>query len=557
MKRVSFAVLVPAMAAVALAQTSSHGTYDPGIRPVTPESVAQERAAEDAWFAHLQVLASDELKGRRTGTEDFLRAVAYVEAQFKAIGLKPAGTEGFRQSVGFRSVVTDDSGSSFVAKLADGRSHEIKVGSEVTLSPHIDGSGSVEAPAVFAGYGFAVPELGFDDLKGVDLRGKIAVVFAGAPSSVHGPLKAYFRTAGERWKALRAAGAIGVITIAEPPRIANGVGGARPSTPQRATPTARPQVILTDPAVDALSGLQLSATLTPENASPLFNGAPHGIEELQALAHDGKDLPRFPLTVSIKAKTAVHEAEHYASPNVVAVLEGSDRTLRKEYLVLSAHLDHLGVGRPIEGDTIYNGAMDNASGVASLLETAKALAQGPRPQRSIVFLALTGEEEGELGSQYFAHYPTVPRNQIIADLNMDMYLPLFPLHFLEVQGLGESTLGNDARAAAQRNDIEVQFDKQPDENRFVRSDQASFVKYGIPGLAFKFGWLPDSPEQKTFNDWIKNRYHHPNDDLQQPISKEGAVHFDRVLLTLIRRVADAPTRPAWYPESFFSTIPRS
>jgi len=138
-----------------------------------------------------------------------------------------------------------------------------------------------------------------------------------------------------------------------------------------------------------------------------------------------------------------------------------------------------------------------------------------------------------------------------------MYLPLFPLHFLEVQGLGESTLGNDARAAAQLNDIEVQFDKQPDENRFVRSDQASFVKYGIPAVAFKFGWLPDSPEEKTFNDWVKNRYHKPSDDLNQPIDREAAVHFDRVLLTFALRVANAAQRPSWYPESFFSTVPRS
>jgi Zn-dependent M28 family amino/carboxypeptidase len=125
-----------------------------------------------------------------------------------------------------------------------------------------------------------------------------------------------------------------------------------------------------------------------------------------------------------------------------------------------------------------------------------------------------------------------------------------------VQGSGESTVGNDARAAAQLNDIEVQFDKQPDENRFIRSDQASFVKYGIPAFAFKFGWLPDTPEQKTLNDWIRNRYHHPSDDLNQPIDREAAVHFDKVLLTLTERVANAPGRPSWYPESFFSTIQR-
>jgi Zn-dependent M28 family amino/carboxypeptidase len=261
--------------------------------------------------------------------------------------------------------------------------------------------------------------------------------------------------------------------------------------------------------------------------------------------------------VTVRATTTTNIISTVEAPNVVAKLEGSDPKLKSEYLVLSAHLDHLGVGRPVDGDAIYHGAMDNASGIASLIETAKALADGPRPKRSIIFLALTGEEEGELGSQFFAHYPTVPRSQIIADINMDMYLPIFPLRFLEVQGLGESTLGNDARAAAQLNDIEVQFDKQPDENRFIRSDQASFVKYGIPGLAFKFGWLPDTPEQKAFNDWIRTRYHHPADDLKQPIDREGAVHFDRVLLTLVLRVANAASSPTWYPESFFSTIPRT
>jgi Zn-dependent M28 family amino/carboxypeptidase len=252
--------------------------------------------------------------------------------------------------------------------------------------------------------------------------------------------------------------------------------------------------------------------------------------------------------------TTVHTVKSFDSPNVVGLLEGSDAKLKHEYIVLSAHLDHLGEGRPVDGDAIYNGAMDNAAGIASLIETAKALANGPRLRRSILFLALTGEEEGELGSQFYARYPTVPRSRIVANLNMDMYLPLFPLRFLEVQGLGESTLGNDARAAAQLNDIEVQFDKQPDENRFIRSDQASFVKYGIPSLAFKFGWLPDTPDQKTFNDWIKTRYHRPIDDPNQPLSTAGAVRFDHVLATLTVRVANAAIRPSWYPESFFATL---
>ena len=526
--------------------------YNPGLRPITPESIQAEKAAEDAWFFHLRALASDDLNGRKTGTSDFIHAVEYVESQFKAIGLKPAGVEGYRQQVGFRSVAVDTEHSSLQIVGANGQVRSLKIGGEATLSPNSEGASVVEAQAIFAGHGLVVPALGIDDFKGLDLHGKIAVILAGGPPAIHGPLKAYYRTAPIRWHALKAAGAVGLITIPEPRQPQGG--------PQRGGGAGfgadRPIDQLADPELNPLQGARVNVTLPIASAGRFFAGSPHTIEELQALANAGQPLPSFPLTAAVRATTTTQVVTTYQAPNVIGLLEGSDPKLKHEYLLLNAHLDHLGVGRPVDGDSIYNGAMDNVSGIASLIETAKALASGTHPKRSVVFIAFTGEEEGELGSQFYAHYPTVPRSQVIADLNMDMYLPLFPLHFLEVQGLGESTLGNDARAAAQLNDMEVQFDKQPDENRFIRSDQASFVKYGIPALAFKFGWLPDTPEQKTFNDWIRNRYHRPSDDLNQPIDREAAVHFDRLLLTLVTRVANAPTKPAWYPESFFSTIPR-
>jgi hypothetical protein len=544
------AVVAAGLFAEQALQTSK---YDPGIRPVTPASVQAEKIAEDTWFSHLQMLASDSMEGRKTGTPDFIHAVEYVESQYKAIGLKPAGVDGYRQPVGFHEVAVDPGGSSLALIGPDGQAQAMKIGSEATLSPEAKGEVSVSAPAVFAGYGLVVPGLGLDELKGLDLHNKVAVIFAGSPPSVHGPLKAYFRTPAARWKALQAAGAVGLITIAEPrsPGSARGGGGNRPSGGG-----PRPIVHLSDPALNPMGGARLVASIPAVSAGGLFAGSPHTLEELQALDQTGQPLPGFPLSVTVRATTVTNETSTYSAPNVIGLLEGKDPVLKNQYLIVSAHLDHLGVGRPVDGDSIYNGAMDNAAGIASMIETAKALSQGPRPKRSILFIAFTGEEEGELGSQFYAHYPTVPRSKIIADLNMDMYLPLFPLHFLEVQGLGESTLGNAARAAAQLNDIEVQFDKQPDENRFIRSDQASFVKYGIPALAFKFGWLPDSPEETTFNNWIRNRYHHPSDDLNQPIDREAAVHFDRVLLTLTMRVANAPSKPEWYPESFFSTIPR-
>lgn len=536
----------------AIAVAEHHGpasNFNPGIRPDTAEAAAEEKVAEDAWFDHLQVLAGDDLKGRKTGTQEFLRAADYVEGQFKKIGLKPAGVDGYRQQVGFHTVQLDTEKSSLRLDDAGGKTTELKIGTDAVLGANKPGTVAIDAQLVFAGHGLVVPGVGVNDLEGLDLKGKIAVIFAGAPATVHGPLKAYYRSAAIRWKSLKAAGAVGIVTVSEPRLNQNGRSEAGRSP--------RPIDQLSDPALNSLEGAQVVVTVPAANAAAWFSSAPHKYEELVSIAKEGKPLPRFAIATSLRASTVTDETARYEAPNVVGLLPGSDRKLSREYVVLTAHLDHLGVGKPENGDEIYNGAMDNAVGIASLIETSRALAAGERPRRSIIFIAFTGEEEGELGSQFYARYPTVQRSRIVAELNMDMYLPLFPLRFLEVQGLGESTLGNDVRAAAQLNDIEVQFDKQPDENRFIRSDQASFVKYGIPALAFKFGWLPGSPEQKQFNDWIHDRYHHPSDDLKQTIDRTAAVHFDRVLLALTRRVADSPTVPEWYPESFFSTIPRT
>ena len=559
MKRMHAAILAGATAALALALPAQQksSTWSPGIPPHTPEAAAAEKAAEEAWFAHLQFLASDELKGRRTGTPEFLRAAAYVEEQFKSIGLKPAGVQGFRQEVAFRRARVEAEKSSLALETASGQTVLFKVGEGVQLSPNAKGEVRLDAPAIFVGHGLVIPGLGIDDLKGVDLKGKIAVILGSAPAAVRGPLKAYYRTTASRWPALKKAGAVGVVSILEPRPVPAGQSASSGlhAAGAAAAWAARGVDQLADPELDPLSGSKLNATFTPARAEELLAASGHTLAELRAAEEHDLPLPKFPLAGTLHAVSVTEVLATYTAPNVVAVLEGTDPLLRRQYLTLTAHLDHLGEGRAVEGDAIYNGAMDNAAGIASLIEVAKVLA-AHRPRRSILFLALTGEEEGELGSQYYARYPTVPRASIAAELNMDMYLPLFPLHYLEVQGLGESTLGNDARAAAQLNGIEVQFDKQPDENRFIRSDQASFVKYGIPAINFKFGWIPDSPEQKIFNDWIRNRYHHPNDDLQQPIDRGGAVLFDRVLLTIIQRVANATARPAWYPESFFSTVVR-
>jgi len=289
----------------------------------------------------------------------------------------------------------------------------------------------------------------------------------------------------------------------------------------------------------------------PAHAESLFAGSGHSFQEVLDAVNADKPLPRFPLAVTIKARVAVKTSET-KSQNTVGVLKGSDPALSKEYVVISAHLDHLGIGVPVNGDKIYNGAMDDASGIASLIEVARAMKEsGAKPKRSVLFLAVTGEEKGLLGSRYFAEHPTVDGKNIVADLNMDMYLPLFPLKYLEVQGLGESSLGDDIRTVCESAGVQVQADKQPDHNRFIRSDQYSFIRKGVPSLAFKFGWLPGTPEEKKFNDWYKERYHGPADDVNQPVDLVGAAQFNAILEKLALRAADAGQRPQWKADSFF------
>jgi len=290
--------------------------------------------------------------------------------------------------------------------------------------------------------------------------------------------------------------------------------------------------------------------MNPAHAEKLFAASGHTFQEVVSVLGSEKPLPHFPLNLAIRAKTGVNRSTAQ-SENFAGVLPGNDPKLKDQFVVISAHLDHLGIGQPVDGDKIYNGAMDDASGIASVIEIARAMHESnARPKRSILFLAVTAEEKGLLGSEYFASHPTV-KGTIVADLNMDMYLPLFPLKFLEIQGLGESTLGDDVTAVAKDAGVTVQADKQPDHVRFIRSDQYSFIKKGVPSLAFKFGWLPGTPQEKQFNDWYKERYHGVKDDAAQPVDAAAAAQFNAILEKLALRVADADIKPSWKPDSFF------
>jgi Zn-dependent M28 family amino/carboxypeptidase len=308
---------------------------------------------------------------------------------------------------------------------------------------------------------------------------------------------------------------------------------------------------LADPALTDNAGLKIGVTVNPEHAEKWFAGSGHDLAELLALADAGKPLPRFPLTASLRAKVKV-DRRQVDSENVIGRYEGSDPKLKNEYVALSAHLDHVGVGEPINGDRIYNGAMDDASGVAALLDIAQSLHDSnAKPRRSLLFVVVTGEEKGLLGSRYFVAHPTISLKSIVADLNTDMFLPLHPLHVMTVFGLNESDLGDRARRVAQALDVEVQDDPEPQRNVFIRSDQYSFIRGGVPSLMMTVGAKKGSPEEALQKEWLTNRYHAPSDDLSQPKDLKAAGDYIRILMRLAEDVANTDAKPHWKSDSFF------
>lgn len=507
------------------------------------------------WWAHVQFLADDKLEGRNVGTPGFDKAVEYVETQFKSIGLKPIGSAqgGPGGTVGFRQPVKLDSRllvaeASRLALMRDGKDQPLVIGQDASLSPRGELDGSMEAPLVFVGYGLSIPEAGWDDFAGLDLKGKIAVyVNAFPPVTVSDNVKSHVNTADERWLALKRAGAVGVATIAPRPAGAPAAAGTRGGgggVPQ-------PTITLLDRTLVDAAGEMVAITLTSRGAETLLAGSGHTFDELNQLVVDSKPLPRFALTGTLKANARL-KRETIDSANVAGLFEGSDPTLKSEYVIMSAHLDHVGIGRAINGDALYNGAMDDASGVAAMIETARLLkASGVKTKRSVLFVAVTAEEKGLLGSRYFAGKPTVPFRQIVADINLDMFLPLYPLKVIEVQGLAESSLGESAKAAAATLGVNVQIDREPEQNRFIRSDQYSFIRKGVPALAFKFGYEFGSPEETIRRNWVRDVYHKPSDDTNQPVNLEAAATFNRVIMTLLQRVANDSARPTWNADSFF------
>jgi hypothetical protein len=509
---------------------------------------ARRTAGADApdgqrWWSHVAFLADDKLQGRDTGSEGHRQAAEYVAREFAHAGLEPAGSEGFFQPVKLISRTIVEGESSLVL-LRNASRASLTFGEDAIFSARVEPPAELDAELVFAGYGLSIPEAQHDDYAGLDVRDKLVVYLSGAPARISGPLAAHMQSPAERAAVLKQHGAKGAVMIQNPKNM---------DIPWERAKLARflPAMSFADPSMDETHGMKLMVVINPANAEKLFDGSGHTFREILKAADSEKPLPHFTLPARLEVKSRVKTAE-VLSQNVVALLPGHDPILKNEYVVFTAHLDHIGVGKPIKGDAIYNGAMDNASGVAAQLDVAARLKEsGTKLRRSVLFVAVTGEEKGLLGSRFFANHPTVAPGSIVANINTDMFLPLFPFKKLTIFGLDESDLGVDAVAVARALGIEPQADLEPKRNLFIRSDQYSFIRRGVPALALKVGFDKGSPEEQVAKKWLTERYHAPSDDLEQPVDKAAAGAFNFCVTKLLERIANRDDRPRWKDTSFF------
>ena len=547
-------------AAAPAAQPAAQTAATPPASSYTPLDVAALNAPlpadQAAMKAHVLFLASDAMRGREAGSPEFDIAAQYVAAQFYAAGLRPAGDAGgYLQNVPLTTYKAASKGD--MVWTAKGAQPQTLVFGEdfVPSANPAAAETSVSAPVVFVGRGIVAPQYKIDDYAGVDVKGKIVAIFAGAPDSFGGEERAYFSSpATKAWIAAQH-GAVGVVTIDTPragPRARPFSALAQYYDAPRMT-WAKPDGTGTSPAAST----PYLGTLSQAAAAKLFAGARTPWTTIAAQAQGDNPVYKpvaLAGTLTVTTKTAFMPGK---SSNVIGVIPGADPVLGKEVVILSAHLDHIGVsperpGQPANADRINNGALDNAIGIASLIEEAKTFtASGQPPKRTVMFLAVTGEEKGLVGSDYFANHPTVPLKTIVADVNLDMPVLLYKFEDMIVFGADRSTLGPIVKTAVNAQGVDLSPDPMPEQGFFVRSDHFNFVKQGIPSV---FLWPGMKGEGRAkFEDFLSHRYHRPGDDLTQPILWDQGVRFVATNYAIARQIADGPVRPMWNKGDYFGT----
>jgi len=519
---------------------------------VPAAATTKAKTPEDRIRSDMAYLADDAMLGREAGSKAYDAAAKYVVKRMKSVGLKPADRKGWLQEVRLRSAVRDIAAAKLI--LLDGEK-------EIPLAPLDDfiigqnldqGAFDVTAPLVYAGYGVTAPEEGVDDYAGLDVAGKIVVIFGDAPPSFNNEKRAYYSSGQVKNVNAAAHGAIGVIGIqtaqsaSRTPweRFLSGIGRAQMTTIGE---DGRAEL-----AAPSLVG---GASMSAAGAQKLFAGEKSEFAELQAKAAEGKSAPagfEFRKKMRLAGASKLSDGE---SANVIGIIEGTDPDLKGEVVLLTAHLDHIGLSpsaRPGE-DAINNGALDNASGVAVMLETARLFAQSDkRPKRSVAFVALTGEEKGLLGSDYLARHPAYGGGKPVSDVNLDMPIATYPFTDVIAFGAERSSLGPVVAEAAQSMGVELADDPLPQENLFIRSDHYSFVRQGIPSVFLVTGW--SNGGEAAFEEFLKKHYHKPSDDLSLPIDYEALARFADLNFRIAHSIADAPAAPVWNCGDFFGTM---
>jgi len=500
--------------------------------------------------ADVRFLADDLLEGREAGTRGYDLAAHYVAAQFRLMGLEPAGEDGsYDQRVSMLRGVREREGARF-AITRDGATSEFAFETEYLPGVnYTSGSAEVTAPMVFVGQAVRAPELGHDDFDGVDVRGKIAVLLDNAPASFPVDQRAYYASTTEKLRELERLGAVGAIFLDDPE------GERKRPWALDAPNWRRPGMRLVDDQGrprDDFPGVRVRVSGSVALAEPIFVGSPHTAAEVFAMLETG-ELRAFDLagTATLACRGQIERVE---SRNVVARLPGSDTVLAAEHVVFTAHLDHIGLGVPRDGDSIYNGAQDNAVGVATLLEAGRLLAAQPvRPKRSTLFIALTAEEKGLLGAFHFAATPTVPRASLVANVNMDMPLILADVSDVIPIGIEHSTLDSVVQRAVAEAGLSLTPDPMPEEVIFVRSDQYAFVRAGVPAVYLISGIRnrDGSDGMGAVRQFLAHHYHLPSDDLDRPVSWPGAARLAHLNFRIGLQIGDDPVRPAWKPGDFF------
>ncbi len=546
MKFFSLLLLLPTLGLLPLTPPAPHNS----LRLPKPVRQAMAQVQPAAIRAHIAYLADDRLLGRKPGTPGYQLAVDYVVAQLKERGVKPAGENGsFTQLVRLRRA-TVRPGAAVIYQPPTGRAGLPL--DAVALYPHPE-QPAAQLPAaglVFAGYGITAPQQNYDDYQGLDARGKVVVVLRGAPRTFPSTVAAASQDQTLLVRTAAAHGAVGVLFATLRP--ASSTGPARPLSTTSVL-GADGRVAAARGFVSGPGGVALTGTLSAAGLQTLLRNAATDTAQVMARLRQGTPAPvALPGTLDARWQSVYQDFDSY---NVVGKLMGSDAKLREEYVVHSAHLDHLGVGAPVRGDSIYNGAHDNASGVATVLEIAGIYSRlKQKPRRSILFVLQTGEELGLLGSAYFAARPTVPAASLVADVNTDMPTIIAPLLSVVPLGARHSTLAGPVAQAAAYLNLSVEEDPEPEQNRFIRSDQYSFVAQGIPALHLKYGnRTPDGRNNHSaqVQQWRAATYHKPQDDINGTFDFEAGRTYVQLNFLIGYLVAQTPERPRWNPGDYF------